>query len=51
MSTNQLAPKLFACTQSTVLAEKIAKEYGAELGKVIQLTLVMANFNQLSKNL
>ena len=34
MSSNQLAPKLFACSQSTVLAEKIAKEYGAELGKV-----------------
>jgi len=34
MSSNQLAPKLFACSQSTVLAEKIAREYGAELGKV-----------------
>lgn len=28
-------PKIFACTQSTALAEKIAKSYGAELGKVI----------------
>ena len=27
-------PKIFACTQSTVLAEKIAKSYGADLGKV-----------------
>ena len=27
-------PKIFACSQSTVLAEKIAKEYGAELGEV-----------------
>ena len=27
-------PKIFACTQSTVLGEKIAKAYGAELGKV-----------------
>ncbi|PRX57348.1 ribose-phosphate pyrophosphokinase [Flagellimonas meridianipacifica] len=27
-------PKIFACTQSTVLAEKIAKSYGAELGKI-----------------
>ena len=26
-------PKLFACTQSTELAEKIAKAYGGELGK------------------
>ena len=34
MSINQLAPKLFACRQSTVLAEKIAKEYNTELGKV-----------------
>ena len=30
-----LAPKLFACSQSTELAIKIAKEYGAELGNVI----------------
>ena len=35
MSTNQLSPKLFACSQSTVLAEKIAKEYNTTLGKVI----------------
>lgn len=34
MSQDQLPAKLFACTQSTELAEKIAKEYGAELGKV-----------------
>ena len=34
MPTNQLAPKLFACSQSTKLAEKIAQEYGYELGKV-----------------
>ncbi len=27
-------PKIFACTQSDELAQKIAKEYGAELGKV-----------------
>ena len=27
-------PKIFACTQSTVLAEKIAKHYGADLGSV-----------------
>jgi len=27
-------PKIFACTQSTSLAEKIAKAYGTELGKV-----------------
>jgi ribose-phosphate pyrophosphokinase len=34
MPTNQLAPKLFACRQSTFLAEKIAKEYNTTLGKV-----------------
>ncbi|TMM30635.1 ribose-phosphate pyrophosphokinase [Polaribacter aestuariivivens] len=34
MPTNQLAPKLFACSQSTILAEKIAKEYNTTLGKV-----------------
>ncbi|NNF19935.1 MAG: ribose-phosphate pyrophosphokinase [Flavobacteriaceae bacterium] len=28
-------PKIFGCTQSTVLAEKIATSYGAELGNVI----------------
>jgi len=27
-------PKIFACTQSTVLAEKIAKAYGTDLGNV-----------------
>ncbi|MBT8263974.1 MAG: ribose-phosphate pyrophosphokinase [Eudoraea sp.] len=27
-------PKIFACTQSTALGEKIAKSYGAKLGKV-----------------
>ena len=35
MTTSQLAPKLFACRQSTVLAENIAKEYNTELGNVI----------------
>lgn len=34
MSINQLAPKLFACRQSKVLAEKIAKEYSTELGNI-----------------
>jgi len=34
MTENQLAPKLFACRQSTVLGEKIAKEYNTTLGKV-----------------
>ena len=27
-------PKIFACTQSTILGEKIAAEYGADLGKI-----------------
>ncbi|MFS4484228.1 ribose-phosphate pyrophosphokinase [Hyunsoonleella sp. 2307UL5-6] len=30
--------KIFACTQSTVLGEKIAKAFGTELGKVITST-------------
>ncbi len=34
MSLTTLEPKLFACKQSTELAEKIAKEYKAELGRV-----------------
>ncbi len=34
MSTNQLSPKIFACSQSVELASKIAKEYGVELGNV-----------------
>ncbi|MBO0591652.1 ribose-phosphate pyrophosphokinase [Cellulophaga sp. E16_2] len=35
MSYQVPEPKIFACTQSTALAEKIAKSYGTELGKVI----------------
>jgi ribose-phosphate pyrophosphokinase len=35
MQNNQLAPKIFACRQSKVLAEKIAKSYGLPLGNVI----------------
>lgn len=34
MLNNQLAPKLFACRQSRVLAEKIAKEYSTDLGNI-----------------
>jgi ribose-phosphate pyrophosphokinase len=34
MSYTVPEPKIFACTQSTVLAEKIAKAYGTGLGKV-----------------
>ncbi|GGG91792.1 ribose-phosphate pyrophosphokinase [Polaribacter pacificus] len=34
MPTNQLEPKIFACSQSVELAEKIAKEYGSPLGEV-----------------
>ncbi|RCS26165.1 ribose-phosphate pyrophosphokinase [Polaribacter sp. WD7] len=34
MLNNQLAPKLFACRQSRVLAERIAKEYSTELGNI-----------------
>ncbi len=35
MQNNQLAPKIFACRQSRVLAEKIAENYGLPLGNVI----------------
>ncbi len=35
MSYRVPEPKIFACTQSTVLGEKIAASYGADLGKVI----------------
>ncbi|MFT4576666.1 MAG: ribose-phosphate pyrophosphokinase [Polaribacter sp.] len=34
MPTNNLSPKIFACSQSVELAEKIAKHYGVELGNV-----------------
>jgi len=34
MPSSQLTPKIFACSQSVELAEKIAKEYGVKLGKV-----------------
>jgi ribose-phosphate pyrophosphokinase len=34
MHSESLSPKIFASSQSVVLAEKIAKEYGMELGKV-----------------
>ena len=35
MSKDTLEPKFFACSQSIVLAEKIAKSYGTTLGNVI----------------
>jgi len=35
MESHQLEPKIFACTQSQALAEKIAKSFGAPIGKVI----------------
>lgn len=34
MAVNQLAPKVFACSQSFELGESIAKHYGTELGKI-----------------
>ena len=34
MSENHLIPKFFACSQSTELAEEIAKKFGTELGNV-----------------
>lgn len=35
MSSTTLSPKIFSCTQSRALAEKIAEAYGAPLGNVI----------------
>ena len=35
MESNQLLPKIFACTQSTEIGKNIAKAYGVKLGKVI----------------
>lgn len=34
MSETNLPPKVFGCSQSMVLAENIAKEFGAELGQI-----------------
>ena len=34
MSSSKLAPKIFACSQSVKLAERIAKEFNTNLGKV-----------------
>ena len=34
MSKKESSPKLFACSQSMVLAKKIAEEYGVPLGNV-----------------
>ena len=34
MKSNQLEPKIFACTQSRILALEIAKHYGIKLGNV-----------------
>lgn len=38
MSYNEPEAKIFSCSNSTYLAEKIAKHYGAELGKVTMST-------------
>ena len=51
MAIDQLSPKIFTCSQSIELAEKIAKEYGVELGNVKTTHLAMVNFNLLLKNL
>lgn len=34
MMQNELSPKVFACSQSEVLAKNIASKYGVEMGKV-----------------
>jgi len=38
MSQTVPQPKLFACSQSKILAENIAKSYGQDLGNVITST-------------
>ena len=35
MGTKNIQPKIFACTNSRVLAEKITKSFGSELGNII----------------
>ena len=35
MGTNNTQPKIFACTNSRVLAEKITKSFGTKLGNII----------------
>ena len=35
MEANNIQPKIFACTNSRVLAEKITKSFGVELGNII----------------
>ena len=35
MQANNIQPKIFACTNSRVLAEKITKSFGVELGNII----------------
>ena len=35
MASNNIKPKIFACTNSMVLAKKITKSFGAELGNII----------------
>lgn len=44
MQNNQLTPKIFACRQSKVLAEKIAENYGLPLGNVIISTFSDGEF-------
>ena len=35
MASQNIKPKIFACTNSKVLAKKITKSFGAELGNII----------------
>ncbi len=35
MGTKNIQPKIFACTNSMVLAKKITKSFGSELGNII----------------
>ena len=44
MSVATLEPKIFACSQSEVLAEKIAKAFGTDLGNVITSTFSDGEF-------
>jgi hypothetical protein len=51
MSHLEPEAKIFACSQSVYLAEKIAKEYGIPLGKSPCQNTVTVSFNLLTKNL
>ena len=46
MGTNNTQPKIFACTNSRVLAEKITKSFGTKLVNII-ISKVVAERNSV----